>query len=219
MRPKVTTKVPSRLSDAVAQKMKRAAEQVVKNAMPKIRAAVAALVVEEGKRGAGGDRYEREMDKDTAVKVEDGNLVVRFSDPVLIGIERGVDSFDIKAKMLAKAGKTSKSGGTYVDVPFKHTAAAAMVTPKPAPIVRRRTLRIHGVSKRITVRHKAGLLDDMISVGKTHTTIRRISTKSATSSWWHPGFRGRHVLKTVTPRVRAAAIGILKTAFADAGSK
>lgn len=68
------------------------------------------------------------------------------------------------------------------------------------------------------VRHKRGIHDDMTrrstrtrggGWSASYSTVRRVSSKSPASSWWHPGFKARRVLDDVLPRARreiAAAI-------------
>jgi hypothetical protein len=71
------------------------------------------------------------------------------------------------------------------------------------------------------VKHSRGVHDDIIrsstrAGGKSsvrYTTIRRISTKSKPSSWWHPGFKGAHVLDEVLPGLRRDIVAILRNTF------
>lgn len=160
-----------------------------------------------------------------------GTITITFHDPVLRAIEFGVDAFDIKAKMLAKAVKTSKSGVAYVDVPFTHAASSVpksikaklknnsrlhMVTPGKAFT---RTLHFKGGTQKQKVAHARGITDDIMKQGGKYTTIRRISANSPPSSWWHPGFKGRMLLKKLDPRIQRLTLNILKTAFIDEGFK
>ena len=89
-----------------------------------------------------------------------------------------------------------------------------------------RTLNING--KRVTtqVEHKRGIHDDLIrtasttATGRVHneyTTIRRISANSAPTSWWHPGFRGVQILKTVMPRLQKDIEAIIRDACTSVG--
>ena len=74
------------------------------------------------------------------------------------------------------------------------------------------------------VQHKRGLQDDLIrrrkkprgaSRGSTsYTTIRRISAKSSTSSWYHPGFKAAGLLKKTLPQLKPDIAAILKDSIA-----
>ena len=232
MRPKLTISLPSRLiAKALVLKAERTVKKVVKTAAPKVKAAVRDIVLAEAERGPSAERYKKDLKRADAVMEKDGKIVLTLKDPLLRAVEYGIDSFDMKARLLAKHGKPSKSGGMYVDVPFEHDAAS--VSPAAKKAIKKtgrlsiitpgrqftKTLHLGDVSKRIRVKHKRGIADDMMKRGRTYVTIRRISTKSAPSSWWHPGFRGRHVIEKVTPDIRAATRRILIDTFADLGIK
>ncbi len=76
-----------------------------------------------------------------------------------------------------------------------------------------------------SVWHQRGIHDDLIrtarrrssgSLAVRYSTIRRISSRSAASSWWHPGFKARHVLDGVLPGARREIAGIIREALASA---
>lgn len=68
------------------------------------------------------------------------------------------------------------------------------------------------------VQHKRGIHDDLVrrsartrggGMSVRYTTIRRVSSRSAATSWWHPGFKARRALDGVLPGAKreiAAAI-------------
>ncbi len=73
------------------------------------------------------------------------------------------------------------------------------------------------------VRHKRGIHDDLIRRSRRtvgggmkvgYTTIRRVSSRSAATSWWHPGFRARRVLDDVLPEARREIAAIIREAIA-----
>lgn len=73
------------------------------------------------------------------------------------------------------------------------------------------------------VRHKRGIHDDMLRTstrgrrGKMsveYTTIRRLSSRSAESSWHHPGFKPRKVLDDVLPKAKEDIARLIREAMA-----
>lgn len=77
------------------------------------------------------------------------------------------------------------------------------------------------------VQHKRGIHDDVIR--RTHrtggggwsasyTTIRRISSRSAASAWWHPGFKARRALDGVLPGAKREIAAIIRDAVANTRS-
>jgi hypothetical protein len=75
--------------------------------------------------------------------------------------------------------------------------------------------------KKQKVQHKRGIHDDMTRrstktgsrSSNTYTTVRRISLNSATTSWWHPGFKAAHVLDKVLPSLKRDVAAILRDAL------
>lgn len=76
--------------------------------------------------------------------------------------------------------------------------------------------------RRQEVKHKRGVRDDLIrtasrargGVSVRYTTVRRISSRSASTSWWHPGFKARHVLDEVLPKARREIARIIRDEIA-----
>lgn len=222
MPPRITIKVPSQLvRSKLTGKVMRAANRAVQNATPRLRAALGSIVSEEADRGQGSERYTRELQKPDAIKVSSTDVTIVIQDPLLRAIEQGADGFDIKTKMLARA-RSSKRGGYYVDIPFLHDATTGKAALGSAATPGRsftKTVRARTGNRRVRVQHSRGITDNMRRRGNSYVTIRRISSRSPASSWMHPGFRGRRVLKKIRERVRIATINILKTALADVGFK
>lgn len=78
------------------------------------------------------------------------------------------------------------------------------------------------------VKHKRGVRDDLIrtsfrrsktSVSVRYSTIRRISSRSAASSWWHPGFKARRALDGVLPGAKKEIASIIRDAVAATRSE
>jgi hypothetical protein len=74
------------------------------------------------------------------------------------------------------------------------------------------------------IRHARGVRDDLIrtsvrrsrtTVSVRYTTIRRVSSRSPASSWWHPGFRARRVLDDVLPGGRREIAAIIREAISS----
>jgi len=88
-----------------------------------------------------------------------------------------------------------------------------------------RTLVVGGKTLTTRVAHKRGIHDDLIrtavaGAGRAvtkHSTIRRISSKSSPTSWWHPGFKGVGIFKAVMPQVRKDVEAIIRDSFKSVG--
>lgn len=226
---KLTINLPSRLLASLAVKQaERSVKRAIKLASPRVKNAVGALIVAEANRTPHGKRYEAELARD-GVLTEDGTaVVVKLKEPLLRAIEYGSAGFDMKPFFLAK-GKPGKSGGVYADVPIMHDAATLprgfraklakvsrvrMVTPGRSF---RKTIQTTDGTHRMRVKHKRGIRDDMIRSGTSGLTIRRISSKSAPSSWWHPGFRGERIFVKVAKTARTTSRALLLDALKDVG--
>jgi hypothetical protein len=78
--------------------------------------------------------------------------------------------------------------------------------------------------KKQGVEHKRGVRDDLIrksarrsatTVSVRYTTIRRVSSNSPASSWWHPGFKARRALDDVLPGAKREIAAIIRDAVAE----
>lgn len=79
------------------------------------------------------------------------------------------------------------------------------------------------------VRHKRGIHDDLVRTARRrpsgglsvgYTTIRRISSRSAETSWFHPGFKPKRALDDVLPKAKKEIAVIIREAMAaDARTK
>ncbi len=78
--------------------------------------------------------------------------------------------------------------------------------------------------KKQDVKHKRGVRDDLIrkssrrstgSISVRYTTVRRISSNSLASSWWHPGFKARRALDDVLSGAKREIAAIIRDAVAE----
>lgn len=77
--------------------------------------------------------------------------------------------------------------------------------------------------KKQAVQHKRGVHDDLVrrstrgpggGISARYATIRRISSRSSASSWWHPGFKARRALDGVLPGAKREIAVIIRDAVA-----
>ena len=116
---KITVTIPSGFEGDVLPAVK----QAVANAMPSIAAFALDRISQyaDEKLTTSSSDYKRGFGPESLTLTETGFTVVP-STPVAEALEDGYDAYDIKAAMLASDGvKTSKDGGRYVDVPFRHS--------------------------------------------------------------------------------------------------
>lgn len=82
--------------------------------------------------------------------------------------------------------------------------------------------------KKQQVRHKQGVHDDIVRRTRRtrgggwsarYATVRRISLRSAASSWWHPGFKARRALDGVLPGAKREIAAIIREAVAETRSE
>lgn len=82
--------------------------------------------------------------------------------------------------------------------------------------------------RRQEVRHKRGIHDDITRRSTRarvdrwsvrYTTVRRISSRSAASSWWHPGFKARRALDDVLKGAKRDIAGIIRDTVAATRSE
>lgn len=95
------------------------------NAFREARSRITSLVVDRASAVADklvpdfASRYKTALRARDVVAVTNKAVTITITDPVVVAVERGAGSFDMKAKLLAR-GKPSKGGGVYVDVPIRH---------------------------------------------------------------------------------------------------
>jgi hypothetical protein len=232
----IKSKVPQ---NWLTRRVKPAALKAAKQALPAIRQLVADYMVKESSRQltATAAAYQRGISAQDMVTLDKAGVTIRIIDPVAKALELGYNAYDIKAVMLAKATKQTKKGEPYIDVPMEHAASSL---PKSVRQAMRKTTRLRQHTagrvftrelrygkKRImtTVEHKRGLYDDLIkqpvSVVGTNRflTIRRISAKSAATSWMHPGFAGVHILAKLKPALQPQIRKLVVDQLRGAGFK
>lgn len=135
-------------------------------------------------------------------------------------IERGFQPFDMKVGF-SKSGRVTKTkgGGWYLTIPFRHS------TPKSngsfgAPMPK----SVYNVAKKLAPNgkmsvkggnrtswtgytHKNNIYDGLQRIVKSYQnsnqsqyyTFRRVSNKSDSRSWWHPGYTGARIAESIMP--------------------
>lgn len=213
MKPKLSTKIHSNLSSALQKKALPAVQKAVQSALPKAASRVSAFLVKQARSisASTGEAYERAL-APSSINITNKGITITLADNVARAREHGMDAHDMKPYLL-KHGRVGKNGTLYVDIPFSHSAKQVpkairqrlykvsrvrMVTP--GAVVKK---KMHGKAFKMTVRHARGIFDDMMKrSGGGYATIRRVSTKSPSSSWWHPGFKGLNLIKKSEEEIR-----------------
>lgn len=252
MKIKLSVKIPTTSMSSITMKVQRSYSKALKIATQRIVPLVvdrAQQMIDAASPPMAG-RYKKAVAEPRAVQVDEKGVTLTITDPLVLAVEKGTKGFDMKQKLLAHAKKSSKKGGAYIDIPFKHKASE-VPTKMKAAMARaakkadnaadvRASMRTPGKAftrqlqrgalgqalrmspKKQQVQHKRGVHDDMHrSATKTgsrssvsYTTIRRISANSASTSWWHPGFKAAKVLDKVLPSVKRDVAAIIRDAFA-----
>jgi hypothetical protein len=246
---KIDIKAPAFDRLLLFTKLKPAVDRAVVLAQPKITALLIDRVTTtaNAKLRTMAQHYRREIQKPGVVTTSSGGVTIEIKDPIVKALENGAPAFDLKARLLANAKKFSKKGVPYVDVVFQHSGASVpraikakarssgMVTTrvkgKTPGIAFDRKLQVKSAlgyrTTKQPVVHKRGIQDDMIvSRGRagrrasvSYATIRRISGKSAASSWMHPGFRPARIIAEVGLKSRSEIVTILRASLNASGVK
>lgn len=135
-------------------------------------------------------------------------------------IESGFGSFDEKIGFAKSSRKhASKNGGWYLTIPFRHGIPnTTSYNPMPNNIYAKakklksgQSLSIQGGQKTSWTgyQHKNNIYDGLKRVVKSYNsasqsqymTFRRVSDKSAPSSWQHPGYKGVKIANQIEPLV------------------
>lgn len=204
---KFSIKIPSSSSAAIAAKLKPLVEKAFADATPKIAALVVDRVTQEAdmKLKSMAPQYKRAVQDPDAVKVDEHGLKIHIKDPVVLALELGVNSFDIKAKMLPHAQRFGRSG-PYIDVPFSHrpySATKGEGVPKSvlsslfkkadkagpeesvrsgvkgaAPRQFERSLSFGGSTVTTQVKHKVGIHENMIYARRATGGVSQSSFKT-----------------------------------------
>lgn len=124
MRLKLSIKIPSSSNAAVSAKMARSTARALSIARNRIIPLVIdrANTVVDKQAPAMAGRYKKAIAAPGAIEVTDKAVTLTITDPLVLAVEKGTKAFDLKAKLLAHATKSSKTGGPYIDVPFTHKA-------------------------------------------------------------------------------------------------
>jgi hypothetical protein len=213
--------------------------------LPKVTALIVdrASILADTRLNTMADLYKRELAAPSVVSVVGKQVHVKLQSTIAVALEEGASAFDIKAKMLAHATKFGKKG-PYIDVPFDWGAGHGLLKAKAMSDASRqalnqaataakinrsaaggrsftRELRFGSTMVKTAVHHVAPLTQGMRRPNGPKSakrlTIRRISAASAATSWWHPGFRGVHILRDVLTDVNLDLQAIITDAYRTLG--
>lgn len=123
-------------------------------------------------------------------------------------LELGFQPYDMKP-VFARSNKrkTSKDGGWYMDIPFKHTTPAATGRtgmPMPSSVYRKARNLPLGGRLPSTMGNYGGMQkqkESPTSSRSSYMTWRRVSSNSSPDSFRHPGFSGAKVLDKVGGKI------------------
>lgn len=146
-------------------------------------------------------------------------------------LEQGFSSFDMKVGFSKSDKKiTKKNGGWYLTIPIRHSTPGSFMYGKAMP------KDIYGVAKQLDnggkisqpglgdkswtgYQRKHKTYDGLTRIIKSYQntkqsqyfTFRRVSDKSDTNSWMHPGFSGVKVAQGLMPFAEKTFLDILST--------
>jgi hypothetical protein len=190
--------------------------------------------------GSMAPLYTKALRDPRTITISPEAITIQLRDPIARALDSGSSAFDLKKKLLANATKHSRDGKPYVDVPFQHKAStisgwsrtrmalsATLSTSEsvrnsvvtPGAVFDRQLMKRGKPSTTQHVNHKRGIRDDLIrSSTKTsakkssvsYSTIRRISARSSSTSWWHPGFRGKNLLRGAVDALKKDILQIMR---------
>lgn len=139
-------------------------------------------------------------------------------------LEQGFPAFDEKIGFSKSSRKiTSKDGKNwYLTVPMRHSTPSAFMYGRPMPqsiykqakqLQDRESLKDSSQPKTSWTgyQHKSSIYNGLTRIIKSYInpitnavtkqsqymTFRRVSSKSDSSSWWHPGYQGVHIAKSL----------------------
>ncbi|WIT26412.1 hypothetical protein [Bacillus phage SPO1L4] len=123
-------------------------------------------------------------------------------------LELGYQPYDMKPSFAnSNKRKTSKDGGWYMDIPFRHTAPAATGRngmPMPSSVYRKARNLPMGGRLPNNMGNFGGMQkqkESPTSSRSSYMTWRRVSNNSSPDSFRHPGFSGAKVLDKISGRV------------------
>ncbi|AGY46957.1 hypothetical protein CampHawk_79 [Bacillus phage CampHawk] len=123
-------------------------------------------------------------------------------------LELGFQPYDMKP-VFARSDKrkTSKDGGWYMDIPFKHTTPAATGRtgmPMPSSVYRKARNLPLGGRLPSNMGNFGGMQkqkESPTSSRSSYMTWRRVSNNSSPDAFKHPGFSGAKVLDRVSGKI------------------
>ena len=138
----------------------------------------------------------------------------------LQGLPKGIGS-SMQSAVKSAQSALRATGMKERDVKLSRTRIAFRGAPET------RTKTMHPGELKLTTTHKSGIYDDMLRVPKqykkaiqaTYMTIRRISLKSAPSSWIHPGSKPINLFDGVADEIQKLAPRVVADMFDAIGGK
>lgn len=152
-----------------------------------------------------------------------GYIELKGSFPTMI--EEGYSSFDMKMGFANSPKKKETPMGWYLTIPFRHMTASKIYPTMPKNVFKEakklstgdrltealvRDLGYKPETSWAGYEWKNSMYDSLTRIvkeyssGKTHghyTTFRRVSNKTDTNAWMHPGYQGLKALDRVAPKV------------------
>lgn len=204
---KVKVTLPSGLRSASMEAIKEATEALMGFAQQR-----ATQLAQQRLRGSSSSAYARGLTTPASLHFpRHGVGVLELVGAFPQALERGTGPFDIK-RMLR--------GRKYVDVPLRHgTPGTTVLRPMPKQVydamaaniaMARGAAKVRGPrtfpSMPANITAKFGSMTRINSgAGSQYLTFRRISQKSPSSSWIHPGFKPVSIFPVVARDVRKLA--------------
>jgi hypothetical protein len=160
---------------------------------------------------------------------EDGvKLRIFLTDPKLSAMDVRTEDFDMKPGLLnGPKSKTSKDGQKYTDVPLRHKTTKRgsgryIEAGTMRQMVKKAMAEVKetGQEQRLFKQSKTKFADMLISKTQGSAqalTIRRVSEKSAPSSWIRPGREGLGIFKETQKFIESEKDHILQEAISGVG--
>ena len=112
-------------------KLRGSSLRAFRDAQPHIAALITQRVIAEADKANKGsaDLYRKALAQPDAITFSENKIEIRLSSKMLVAVENGATSFDMKRIMLQKAKKFTKDGSPYIDIPFQHAAQKGQNAP------------------------------------------------------------------------------------------
>lgn len=166
-----------------------------------------------------------------------GAVILRGKLPNMF--EQGFSSYDMKRSFANSPKKhTTKDGGWYVNIPYRHMTPGAYMYGSTMPQT------IHNRAKKLGpynttgdrlvdnsppktnwagYTHKTSIYDGMVKIVKSYQkatqshymTFRRVSNKSDSNAWKHPGYAGAKIAESIVPYAEKTFETVLNNNMAE----